>query len=167
MTHNRRVPNLLLARPTIVQRVVLALLGAFFLVWLALLAYIYIEFRQALAVDQGLKKLGRALTAALAEVRDDAEARVVLTATATQFQTLRISGNPAGSVLMELRDRQGGVVHASPALGRHVLDGRQDEVIDQQIDGKTYWVYRATRRGAGAHAVSAPKHDGARTRLRA
>jgi signal transduction histidine kinase len=149
VTHNRRVPHLPLARPTIVQRVVLALLGAFFLVWLALLAYIYIEFRQALAVDQGLKKLGRALTAALAEVKDDAEARVVMTATATQFQALRISGNPAGSVLMELRDRQGGVIHASPALGRQVLDGRQGEVIDQQIDGKTYWVYRRdTARGS-------------------
>ena len=62
-------------RRSILQRVFLALVLAFALVWAALLAYIYLEFRQALAVDEGLKRVGRALTAAFSELQDDVLAR--------------------------------------------------------------------------------------------
>lgn len=139
MTTTSALKNLL--RPTLVQRVFLALLVAFVLVWLALLAFTYLQHRQAIAVDQGLKKLGRAISASLVELDDDATARTVMRATATQFRTLRIDANPGGSVLMQLRDRQGGVVYASPALGTRVLTGVPQQVVDRPLNGETYWVY--------------------------
>lgn len=131
-------------RRTIVQRVFVALVMAFVLVWVALLAYIYVEFRQALAVDQGLKRVGRALSAALAELEDDAQAGLLIRATATEYQMLRLSGNPDGSLLLQLRRRDGGrSLYASPALGTQVLAGQPMQVVDQSINGRTYWVYRS------------------------
>ncbi|MDM0015429.1 HAMP domain-containing sensor histidine kinase [Variovorax sp. J22P168] len=133
-----------LLRPTIVQRVVLALLMAFVLVWAAMLAYIYFEFRQALAVDQGLKRVGRALTSAMEEFDgDDAKARILIRATATEYKSLRLSGNPEGSLLLQLDRRGGGLLFSSPALGSQVLSGTALQVVTQPIDGKTYWVYRS------------------------
>ena len=132
-----------LLRPTLVRRIFLALLAAFVIVWIALIAYTYYEFRQAIAVDQGLKKLGRGLTAALAELDDDEHARAVMNATATMYKTLRISGNPAGSVLMQLRARDGRNVYASPALRGLDLAGSAMQVVNQQVHGATYWVYRS------------------------
>lgn len=131
-----------LARPTIGQRVLLALLAAFFLVWAMLVLYFYIQFRQQLAVDQGLKKFGRALTASLHEVKDEAEALTVMKAAATQFDTLRISGNPGGSTLMQLREgRDGRLVYASPNLGARQLEGPLGQVTEADLGGSPYWVY--------------------------
>lgn len=132
-----------LLRPTLVRRVFLALLAGFFIVWIALIAYTQYEFRQAIAVDQGLKKLGRSLTAALVDLNDDEQARVVMNATATLYKTLRISGNRAGSVLMQLRNRQGHTVYASPALRGLVLAGSAMQVVNQQVNGATFWVYQS------------------------
>lgn len=39
---------------------------------------------------------------------DDAKVRVLIAATATEYSTLRISGNPAGSLPLQL-ERTGGV----------------------------------------------------------
>lgn len=130
-------------RPTIVQRVFLALVMAFVLVWVALLAYIYIEFRQALAVDQGLKRVGRALSTALADLKDDAEAGLLMRATATEYSMLRLSGNPDGSLLLQLRRRDGPTLYASPKLGDQVLSGLPGQVVDQQVNGRTHWVFRS------------------------
>lgn len=133
-----------LLRPTIVQRVVLALVVAFVLVWAALLAYFYLEFRQALAVDQGLKRVGRALTSAMEELDgDDAKVRILIKATATEYQSLRLSGNPEGSLLLQLDRRGGDPLFSSTALGSQVLSGVPMQVVNQQIDGKTFWVYRS------------------------
>ncbi|MBB3180623.1 ATP-binding protein [Variovorax sp. Sphag1AA] len=132
-----------LFRRTIVQRVFLALLMAFVLVWAALLAYIYLEFRQALAVDQGLKRVGRALTAAMEDLGgDDDKVRILINATATEYKMLRLSGNPEGSLLLQL-DRGGDRLFASPALGSQVLSGEARQVVNQQINGIAYWVYRS------------------------
>lgn len=132
-----------LFRRTIVQRVFLALLMAFVLVWAALLAYIYLEFRQALAVDQGLKRVGRALTAAMEDLGgDDDKVRILINATATEYKMLRLSGNPEGSLLLQL-DRGGDRLFASPALGSQVLSGEARQVVNQQINGTAYWVYRS------------------------
>jgi two-component system sensor histidine kinase QseC len=133
------------ARPTIGQRVLLALLAAFFLVWAMLVLYFYIQFRQQLAVDQGLKKFGRALTASLVDVRDEADAVTVMKAAAKQFDTLRISGSPGGSTLMQLRERSeqgdGPLVYASPNLGTRQLEGPLGQVIEADIGDSPYWVY--------------------------
>jgi two-component system sensor histidine kinase QseC len=89
-----------------------------------LVLYLYIQFRQSLAVDQGLKKLGRALAqASLAARRRGTRPCRHEGSAETQFDTLRISGNPGGSTLMQLRElwsREGTLirlVYASPNLG--------------------------------------------------
>lgn len=132
-----------LLRPTLVRRIIFALLAAFVIVWLALVAYDHYKFRQAIALDQGLKKLGRGLTAALVQLDTDEQARVVMNATATLYETLRISGNRPGSVLMQLRDQQGHTVYASPALQGVTLSGSAMQVVNQQVNGNTFWVYRS------------------------
>lgn len=126
------------------QRVFFALVLAFILVWAALLAYIYLEFRQALAVDQGLKRVGRALTAALSELQDDdAQALLLMRATATEYSMLRVSGNPDGSLLIQLDRRDSGRLFASSKLGAQVLAGEALRVIDQPVNGRNHWVYRS------------------------
>jgi signal transduction histidine kinase len=126
------------------QRVFFALVLAFILVWAALLAYIYLEFRQALAVDQGLKRVGRALTAALSELQDDdAQALLLMRATATEYSMLRVSGNPDGSLLIQLDRRGGGRLFSSSKLGAQVLAGEALRVIDQPVNGRNHWVYRS------------------------
>lgn len=126
------------------QRVFFALVLAFILVWATLLAYIYLEFRQALAVDQGLKRVGRALTAALSELQDDdAQALLLMRATATEYSMLRVSGNPDGSLLIQLDRRDSGRLFASSKLGAQVLAGEALRVIDQPVNGRNHWVYRS------------------------
>lgn len=153
-------------QPTIGQRVLLALLAAFFLVWAMLVLYFYIQFRQELAVDQGLKKLGRALTASLHQVKDEAEAVTVMKAAATQFDTLRISGNPGGSTLMQLRELRGGrderdeldgrLVYASPNLGARQLEGPLGQVIETDLHGSPYWVYGSDAGRWALHLAEPP-----------
>ncbi|MFS2055160.1 sensor histidine kinase, partial [Variovorax sp. CT11-76] len=146
--------------PSIGRRVLAAMLIAFVGVWLMLLAYFYVEFRQALAVDQGLKKLGRAMSASLREVDSDAQAVGVMRSTATQFRTLRISGNPGGSVWMELRRRDdGAVLYRSASLGDRVLDAPAPQVIERDFDGVSYWVH-GTEAGRWRLQLAEPRITG-------
>jgi two-component system, OmpR family, sensor histidine kinase QseC len=146
--------------PSIGRRVLAAMLIAFVGVWLMLLAYFYVEFRQALAVDQGLKKLGRAMSASLREVDSDAQAVGVMRSTATQFRTLRISGNPGGSVWMELRRRDdGAVLYRSASLGGRVLDALAPQVIERDFDGISYWVH-GTEAGRWRLQLAEPRITG-------
>lgn len=60
-----------------------------------MLAYIYLEVRQALAVDQGLKRVGRALTSVMEELDgDDIKARTLINATATEYRSRASAATP-------------------------------------------------------------------------
>ncbi|MEP6823926.1 MAG: HAMP domain-containing sensor histidine kinase [Ramlibacter sp.] len=132
-----------LLRPSLVQRVFLSLLLAFGLVLVALEVYTYIEFRQAIARDQGLKRAGRAFTAALAAADEERQALTVIHAIADTFRSLRISGNPAGSLMIQLQDRGGRVLYSSPLLGAQVLAGADLQVQVQPLNGRPHWVYQS------------------------
>ncbi|MGJ7546421.1 sensor histidine kinase [Variovorax sp. LT1R16] len=140
-------------RPTIVRRVFLAVVFAFVLVLLAIQLWMYVAFRQSLAVDQGLSRLGRALTEALARIDDDAQARAIMASTDTLYKTLRISGNPAGTVLLQLSDRSGRTVYSAPALGSRILDGLPGQVVERTFDGEPYWVYTGESARWSLHAA--------------
>lgn len=140
-------------RPTIVWRVFLAVVFAFVLVLLAIQLWMYVEFRRSLAVDQGLSKLGRALTEALARIDDDAQARAIMASTDTLYKSLRISGNPAGTVLLQLSDRAGRTVYSSPALDGRTLDGLPGQVVERAFGGEPYWVYTGQSARWSLHAA--------------
>ncbi|MDP9932361.1 sensor histidine kinase [Variovorax paradoxus] len=129
-------------RPTLVQRVFLAVLLAFVFVLLALQAYMYVNFRQSLAVDQGLSKLGRSLTQAISQLDDEAGVRAVIVSTETIYKTLRISGNPPGTLRFQLWDRGGRLVYSSPGIQGELLAGPLRQVTTQDIGGEPYWVYQ-------------------------
>lgn len=140
-------------RPTIVRRVFLAVVCAFVLVLLAIQLWMYVAFRQSLAVDQGLSRLGRALTEALARIDDEAQARAIMASTDTLYKSLRISGNPAGTVLLQLSDRGGRTVYSSPALGHRILDGLPGQVVERSFEGLPYWVYTGESTRWSLHAA--------------
>lgn len=129
-------------RPSLVQRVFLAVLLAFVFVLLALQAYMYINFRQSLTVDQGLSRLGRSLTQAISQLDDEARARAVIASAETIYKSMRISGNPAGTLRFQLSDRGGKLIHSSPELRSEILAGPLRKVATQHIDGEPYWVYQ-------------------------
>ncbi|MDQ0570323.1 two-component system sensor histidine kinase QseC [Variovorax paradoxus] len=129
-------------RATLVQRVFLAVLLAFVFVLLALQAYMYVSFRQSLAVDQGLSKLGRSLAQAIGQLDDEARARAVVASAETIYKTMRISGNAAGTLRFQLWSREGKLIHSSPELRGDVLAGPVRQVTTQRVDGEPYWVYQ-------------------------
>jgi signal transduction histidine kinase len=129
-------------RPSLVQRVFLTVLLAFVVVLLALQAYMYISFRQSLAVDQGLSRLGRALTQAISQLDDEARVRAVIASAETIYKTMRVSGNPAGTLRFQLSDRGGKLIHSSPELRGEIPAGSLRKVATQYIDGEPYWVYQ-------------------------
>ena len=130
-------------RPSLVQRVFLSLLLAFGLVLVALEVYTYIEFRQAIARDQGLKRAGRAFTVALSGTTEEQQALTVMRGIADSFRSLRISGNRAGSLLIQLQDRGGRILYSSPALGSQALAGADLQVQVQTVNGRPHWVYQS------------------------
>lgn len=138
---NQRLQRLL--RPSLARRVFFSLLLAFGLVLVALEVYTYIEFRQAIARDQGLKRAGRAFTAALSGAAGEQQALTVMHGIADAFRSLRISGNPAGSLLIQLQDEGGRIVYSSPALGTQALPGADLQVQVHVVNGKPHWVYRS------------------------
>ena len=129
-------------RPSLVQRLFLAVLLAFVFVLLVLQAYMYINFRQSLTVDQALSRLGRSLTQAISQLDDEARVRDVVASAETIYKTMRISGNPAGTLRFQLSNREGKLIHSSPELRSEILAGPLRKVATQHIDGEPYWVYQ-------------------------
>ncbi|RYF42493.1 MAG: HAMP domain-containing histidine kinase [Comamonadaceae bacterium] len=132
-----------LLRPSLVQRVFLSLLLAFGLVLVALEAYTYLEFRQAIARDQGLKRVGRAFTVALSGVTQEQQAVTAMQGIADSFRSLRVSSNPPGSLLIQLQDLTGRILYSSPALGTHTLAGADLRVQVHTVNGRPHWVYQS------------------------
>lgn len=102
--------------PSLLWRSTWAMVGVFALIWLALLAYLYLENRKSLAEAPGLQKYGDALLVALDETPDAADARVVMAATERWTAIRRTQSEVvSGVVLHELTRRGGGEpVYRSP-----------------------------------------------------
>ncbi len=130
-------------RPTLVRRVVFVVLVAFVLVLMAIQVAMYLQFRQSLAVDQRLSRLGRSLAGSLAAIDDEQRALAVVRATQSIYAELRLSGNPSGTLLLQLSDPAGRTVYGSRALGKERLDGPEGRVGTQMLGGAPYWVYRS------------------------
>lgn len=103
--------------PSLVRRVVVALLAAFALVWVTLVVVDYLEFRRATGSQEGLHRAVRALAASL-DFDDAQRAAQVVLATETQYNLLRNESLPVsfGPMLLELSRPDGTRVYASAAL---------------------------------------------------
>jgi two-component system sensor histidine kinase QseC len=107
-----------LTEPTLIRRSVASVLVAFVVVWAVLLAYNYINFRNAITRDPGLMKYGNAVLESLAPIADPTQAGTALAATDhwTNVRRRQIGLLP-GALMHELRDAATGQpVFASPSL---------------------------------------------------
>ena len=145
-------------RPTLARRVTLALLLAFALVWIVLLArQFYVETDRD-AIDANLQALGANLLASIAPVDNAGEARAVVAATATLVNNAYRKAGVPGALLMELRDAGGKRLFFSPEGGQGALHGAPGRITAATVNGQRLRVYQ----GRGARwtlLVAVPQLD--------
>jgi signal transduction histidine kinase len=106
-------------RPTLLRRVLGALLLAFALVGVALLALEFVEFKQGMAERPGVQALAEGIAGALAELPDARDASLVVQARARELnQVRRESGLLPGDVEFRLRRADGTPVFATPGAAQ-------------------------------------------------
>ena len=125
--------------PSLVRRVVVALLAAFALVWVTLVVVDYLEFRRAARSQEGLQRAVRALAASL-DFDDAPRAAQVVLATETQYNLLRNESLPVsfGPMLLELSRLDGTRVYASAALQGQPLPAPGETPAEWRVRGQRY-----------------------------
>ena len=131
-----------LFKPTLVRRIVAALLLAFALAWCAVAAYTYLDFRASLRTNLGLQQAGRGLLNALADLQNEDLAVNAVKVTAEQYNAARKqSSNLPGDLLFRLRSSDGKELYASPQIAGKTMRGIVDRVVDDTLDGRAYWLF--------------------------
>ena len=119
-----------LLQPTLVRRVVIALLCAFSVAWIMLMAVQYIETRSSEIDDAGVNDFIAATADALSSVREPNELRILAIATFKQFNTPWMRDRRSSSVLVQAWDREHHrLVYAS--------DGAEDVSMPQPPAGSS------------------------------
>ena len=151
-----------LLRPSLVRRIVAALLLAFALAWVAILAESYVDTTRQLKDHSGLLLFGRQLNSALAGIARSDVATAVVETEIRQINAARAeNGVLPGDVLLQLRDdRDGTETYASPSIRGQRLPGELDRTIDVALDGKPYWLYEG-RSGQWHLWAAEPRLDSA------
>jgi len=135
-----------LRRPTMVRRVLGALLAAFLLVAAALMTVEFVTFKWTMAREPGIKRLGHSVVSTLTRLDDDREAIKYLAVSADQLNAnRRDSGKLRGDVLFQLRRSNGEIAYRSPALGDATLPIEPGQVAVLDIAGRPHWVIQAQR----------------------
>ncbi|MEC5161270.1 sensor histidine kinase [Janthinobacterium sp. CG3] len=129
-------------RPTLVRRVVLALLLAFGLVWLVLMAHQLWQATDRDRIDDNVLSLGRGMLASIAALDNAGEARAVVAATSSMVNAAYRSKQIPGVVLMELTDRRGKRLFLSPEGGAATLRGDSARLSDVTVNGRGFRVYQ-------------------------
>lgn len=143
----------LIPQPTLVRRVVLALMLAFCGVWLILLAVMFFSATSQGSLDDSVTDVGNGLLKSLEPLTQPGEARAVAAATSNQINYLyERSGTPA-AMLVQLDDAQGQRLYLSAqAQGTPVpVALRAGELHDSTIGGRVFRVFHGT---AGAWRVT-------------
>ena len=91
-----------LFRPTLARRMLFALLLAFCVVWLVLIAFQYVEVRIQEGASLGLQQAGTQVADILSSVDDPAEARIIVAAIDRAIRNARQRVHIPGTVLMQL-----------------------------------------------------------------
>ncbi len=126
-------------QPSLARRVLSALLLAFALVAVALLAQSYLQFRQGMADNPGVRQLGELVAASVAEIEDEATVAKALGGLAVHTNKLRReAGLLPGDVLLQIFDIRGREVYAT-ARGEPIANIGAGE---QLLNGKRHWTWR-------------------------
>ncbi len=130
--------------PTLLRRVVLALMLALSAAWLALLAFRVAELLVFEEQAVGLPATAAGLSKALAMAGQPAEARAMAMAAERLSNELRAQDQPPGQVLVQLSDRADGrLLYASAALGGEPMGGLAPGVsAHHRLLGMPYAVHR-------------------------
>jgi len=145
-------------RPTLTRRVTLALLLAFALVWIVLLARQFYVDTDRDTIDANLRALGASLLASIAPIGNAGEARAVVASTATLINNAYRNGGVPGAMLMELRAADGRQLFFSPEGGQATLHGSPERITGATVNGQRFRVYL----GQGARwtlLVASPQLD--------
>jgi two-component system sensor histidine kinase QseC len=106
-------------RPTLLRRVLGALLLAFGLVALALLALNFVEFKQGMAEHSGVQVLADGIASSLADLPDARDAGLVMQTRARELNRMRQAGGMLqGGVEFSLRQADGRTVFATPGAAQ-------------------------------------------------
>jgi two-component system, OmpR family, sensor histidine kinase QseC len=127
-------------RPSLVGRVVLALLLAFLLVWCVLVIKEYAAFQHDVEDHAALRAAADAMIASLS-FEDAEHARTVVAASETQYNHLRLHGPipDLGDVLMLLEASDGTPVYASSEIqGRRIPSGVESPGT-VTVGTRVYW----------------------------
>lgn len=145
-------------RPTLARRIVLSLLVAFALVWLALMAREFYKSTDQREFDGKLQALGDSLLASVSAIENPGEARAIIAATATLVNDSYRNNHLHGYVLMELKDAQGRRLFFSPEGGQASLHGATGIINSGTAMGMQYRVYQGENR-RWSLLVAAPQQD--------
>jgi signal transduction histidine kinase len=128
-------------QPSLMRRTVGALLLAFVLVLAVLLVHDYLETRDAYQQDLAIRTRAELLAPELSRLADAAEAGRLMTALARINESWRErTGQSHGAVIHQLRDASGAVRAAFPADATEAFAVGQQQVAQQPINGRAYWV---------------------------
>jgi two-component system sensor histidine kinase QseC len=128
--------------PTLVRRVVFALLLAFAMVWVVLMAHQLWQATDRDKIDSNVLSLGQSTLASVAGLDNAGEARAVVAATSTLINTSYRGNDIPGAVLMELTDRRGKRLYFSPEGGAATLPGDGRRLRDATVNAHTFRVYQ-------------------------
>ena len=143
-------------QPTLVKRMMGALLLAFALVWLVLMARQLYLATDREAFDQNLQSLGENLLASIAPVETPGEARAMVAATAALINQSYRSNHVPGVLLMELRAADGKRLFWSPEGGKAALRGTPGRIDGGEVNGQPYRLYQGAS-GRWSLLVAAPR----------
>lgn len=128
--------------PSLMRRTLLALLAAMALVWLVLLGQAAWTHYRAMDANPGVHQLARGLAGALAGVDQTAQAQTLVQGMAQTFNSMRkeVDLLQGTSVLLQLQDRAGRLLHSSTA-GVPAVDLAGDAGHAQrEVAGVPHWV---------------------------
>jgi signal transduction histidine kinase len=136
-----------LFRPTLVRRVVSALLIAFALVWLVLLVVQFMGITSQVRHDRELRGFGDDLVTTLEAFENQTEAIAVVAATEAQINRMNRRAQVPILVVIQLKDLQGTLLYSSIESGGEALPGELEKIVDSSIAGSPLRVYQ----GKGTH----------------
>ncbi|MGL4996668.1 MAG: histidine kinase dimerization/phospho-acceptor domain-containing protein, partial [Deefgea sp.] len=130
--------------PSLIRRVVIAILLAFSLAWVAIAIYGYWETTEPVERDRQLIAHSKVLVASLASLTAEGEARAAIS-TASHLVNASMRENEAPVVILfQLNDLQGRQIFFTPEGGAGKLTAGRTPLSDVEVNGQLYRVYSET-----------------------
>jgi two-component system, OmpR family, sensor histidine kinase QseC len=126
--------------PSLIRRVVIAILLAFALCWLTLAVYNYWMLANPRLLDRQLLVQGQSVMSMLEPLATDSEAKVLVAVMSAGSN--QDSEHDTQTVLFQLNDRQGRRIYFSPEGRNAVLKASPYQLSNAEVNGKKYRVFR-------------------------